>query len=183
MLELHFHFSESYADWVQVFLSALSLIVSSIGIWFVYQAFRQGNRNIEMQINASRTASRSRLSIEPTDHYPQQEHDDDYLVICHFAVKANEKDALEIIFVPKNTDKVKFCDARGALINELQCHRLVAGNSFSFYVNGRSKRQPITGETVEMDIEYVDDLGYRYSQKIRSRVGENVALQRIQYLE
>lgn len=91
MLELHFHFSESYADWVQVFLSALSLIVSSIGIWFVYQAFRQGNRNIEMQINASRTASRSRLSIEPTDHYPQQEHDDDYLVISHFAVKANEK--------------------------------------------------------------------------------------------
>jgi hypothetical protein len=171
MFDVHFHFSESYADWFQV-------IISAIGLYFIYQTIRQGNENLQMQILARRSSSRAVFKVidEGVDLYKVPG------AIVSFKIECTKNDAIDLRIYFPDFSQLLYVDAGGNQIPTIENTR-TEHKHFPIWVLRSEKADPDDVDMIFIIVTFADESGYWYQQSIMVHLGHEIKFGSVQFLD
>lgn len=169
MIQFHFHMAESsFSDWIQAAMSIVQAFAACWGIYYIIQAFRQGNKNITLQIMAMRTANKPNLIFTPPSKNDINfSHTRGRIM---FQIEVQNKDAFDLL-IAKKSDHFELFD-EDVLRLKIFYPRVATGNviSFGYELIPVQVNAPHPPLTVDMVITYRDELGFQYRQELSGRV-------------
>lgn len=183
MIHFHFHMAESsFSDWIQATMSVAQVVAACWGIYYIIQAFRQGNKNIRLQIMAMRTANKPNLIFTPPNR-------NDINFSRHRArmmlqIEVQNRDAFDLLIF-KRSDHFELYE-EDTLRLKIFYPRVKIGNVilFGYELIPVKVHDPNPPLTIDMVITYRDELGFQYLQELSGRVlSPDVELSPAKYLE
>jgi cell division protein FtsL len=177
---------DSLTDWLQVLVGIVQTILSTIGLFFVYKAFQQGNKNIEIQSKALRNQYRPRLTlVQPQTPEEKEIQKKAYKV---FIIEVSNQDAIYMEIQTKKTKYITYYDKKDSEFALVCPERLSIGERFIFYCKynapeeGTEMKDSAPHLFVNIKIDYKDDSDFQYRQFISGVVFTDVKLDKVQYL-
>jgi hypothetical protein len=177
---------DSITDWLQVLVGILQTILSTIGLFFVYKAFQQGNKNIEIQSRALRNQYRPHLTLVQPETIEEKEIEKKAFKV--FIIEVSNQDAIYLMIQVKKTNYISYYDKDDKELSMVCPGRLTKGEKFIFYCTFTAP----TEETdmyesaphlyVHITINYEDDSGFKYRQFINGVILTEIRLDKVQYL-
>lgn len=160
----------SLSDWVQAAMSIVQAGAACWGIYYIIQSFRQGNKNLELQISSLRNASRPRLVI--VGHEPEAYRNiDQFTDVVAFTI-AN-KEASQLSLIPAKQQKFKFFKSNGEEFDRWYIDHVPVGTVITFAYDYNFSDPPPESSVnaiAELMLTFVDENGYSYEQSIQGGI-------------
>ncbi len=161
MFQVHFHFEESYAAWIQA-------ITAIIGVFFLIRAYQQSNKSHELQITALRNATRPHLKLVELPSSERSNSDDIYENV---GIQVTDKPAMHLKITPQPCDFARYYTKTGNF-NSLNYPHLDVLGRVEFYLDIDFQSVPAKPGfeyptfSCIADITYNDENGYMYKQTL-----------------
>lgn len=172
---------------IQVVIAASQLLLSGYTIYFLKQAFEQGNKNIalanknvQLQITALRNTYRPHLRLVPYPGPLNINDEDDIERWQTFVIEISNKDAIDLLITWTASEYIQFYNdlAWPTNDNKIYFDRVAVGKKVTFFytllgIEDTENFDDLPPEKLYIDIAitYNDEMGYAYGQKIETSAG------------